>query len=1029
MTKHTPLWLTLGAVATAFAAFALVAADTADAGRGRVKGRGRRHRFFSAQAPSKGRTPATDANGAAAGASRDVAGAAVEGPGRKNTLEGGTAIVLSATRALVANPYRGLAIVDVTNPDAPSVIGSVVLDGSADRVFVSGTTALVVSRSTDAAGGTTRVIAVDLSDEAAPEVTGDVSVAGDLLDVSQSGGELVLVTTSFSYAMYADAPTAGPGADAGGNPGGANGGTPAGDYVNAADNGMVPPGAPRKSARGAQQGDMLPGFWFPWGGDGKVRVARIGQDGTGAPVVHGEAAYDGTVLAQAISGDTAVLVLDRRATYYPGGPVYIMGNTPGASGGDPTNPGVPFSAGTIDLVVVDASAAPAEAGRTAMNDISGVGRLDVTGGVARLLAWANDGSSVLKTFSLAGGVPSALGSAALAAWPESTAFTADRLAFTTTTWNYTGDPTNPDGTKGNTLPAGGVRAEPTVSTTLTVVDLADASNPVVGGAADLAPGWVVSLVPASADVVATTSEWANETQTTHLERVNLTDASAPAVTASASFDGSWYASPNPASSTGDLLLLQGGAVNADGAWNPQALPVSLADGGVAVGAPFDATWIAASAWSAPILALGSADTLKLVDLTDLQNPVQRGSVRLAVNVADLAVVSDSAAACLVTDWVGGTIEIRTVSLPEADALKPLDTVTLGTGDARLFRDGSMLYVLSTNWSTGRGDLTVVDASDPSHLAVRGSLDLASYPGQAFVVNGAMVLVREAWSLVETNETTGKRNAISDPFGRCHTGWLRDELSAVIDIVDLSNPDAPRAARRKRVRWDASGEAMLRGNSLYVPSYQWGPPSPDGYDQVAYGIREIDLTDPLAARVGPLREVPGSLAAATDEAGRVLTVSYGYDDTTGVFDATLQLVDLRSTDWRTRVVAGRRLSGTPGAVVAGDGQAYVATESWNQATGSSEFELAALSLADLNVSSTQDRTRSGWGGTISGNHLFLRSWGWTGSIDAYSLADAAHPALAATAEVDGVGTSIGVAGGKAFVPAGYRGVLSFDLITR
>lgn len=1004
MTKRTPLWLTLGAVATAFAAFALVASDTADAGRGRGRGRGRRHRFFSAQAPAKGRTPATDANGAAAGASRDVAGAAVEGPSRKNTLEGGTAIVLSATRALVANPYRGLAIVDVTDPDAPSVLGSVTLDGSADRVFVSGTTALVVSRSTDAAGGATKIIAVDLADESAPAVTGDVSVTGDLLDVSQSGGDLVLVTTSVNYSMYADM-TAGPG------------GAPTNDYVDAANNGLLPPGAPRKSARGgAAQGDMLPGFWFPWGGDGKVRVARISQGTDGAPVVVGELALDGSVLARSTADDTTVLIVDRRANYYPGGPVYFGGGNSGDNGGETPNPGVPFNAGAIEIVAIDVSGAPAQTGSAAMYDLSGVSSVDVSDGVARLVGWANDGSSVVQTYSLSGGTPVALGSAALAAWPAASVFAGDRFAYTTTEWTYDADPTK----------AGDFVADPTVTTTLSVVDLSDAANPAAGGTTTLTSGWTASLGVAGTDVIATTSEYADGVQTTHIDRVSLADASAPTVSVTVAIDGSFYVTPDTAGAAGELLLLQGGAISDSGAWIPQAIPVSLVNGGLAVGAAFDSQWVAASAWSRPILALGSADSLKLVDLTDISNPVQRGSVRLAVNVADLAVVSDSAAACLVTDWVGGTIEIRTVSLPEADALKPLDTVTLGTGDARLFRDGSMLYVLSTDWSTGRGDLTVVDASDPSHLAVRGSLDLASYPGQAFLVNGAMVLVREAWSLVETNDVTGKTRALPDPFGRCATGWLRDELSAVIDIVDLSDPDAPRAARRKRVRWDASGEAMLRGNSLYVPSYQWGPPSPDGYDQVAYGIREIDLTDPLAARVGPLRDVPGSLVAATDEAGRVLTVSYGFDETTGVFDATLQLVNLRATDWRSRVVAARGLAGTPGAVVAGDGQAYVATESWNQVTGSSEFELAALSLADLNVSSRQDRTRSGWGGTISGNHLFLRSWGWTGSIDAYDLADAGNPVLAATAEVDGVGTSIGVAGGRAFVPAGYRGVLSFDL---
>ena len=69
--------------------------------------------------------------------------------------------------------------------------------------------------------------------------------------------------------------------------------------------------------------------------------------------------------------------------------------------------------------------------RTAMYDLSGVSSVDVSNGVARLLGWANDGSSVIQTYSLAGGTPTALGSAALASWPEASAFAGDRCASPT----------------------------------------------------------------------------------------------------------------------------------------------------------------------------------------------------------------------------------------------------------------------------------------------------------------------------------------------------------------------------------------------------------------------------------------------------------------------------------------------------------------------------------------------------------------------------------------------------------------------
>jgi hypothetical protein len=988
MTSRTPFWLTAAALLTAFA---VVGSDVAEARNRRPRGR-KPHRFLSAPAPSKGRTPAVGADGAPAASARDVAGAAFEGAGRKDVLSGGAAVVLSDGLALVANPYRGLSVVDVSDADAPTVVGSVALQGSADRVFLSGDVALVVSRSWLGTGGRTTVVSVDLADPAHPSILGTAVVDGDLIDASVSGADLVVVTSTGGWGPY-------PMMDGRG-----------GEFAGVAGDVASPAtGAARSAERGVAAGDPAigPGFWFPWSaGEAKARVARVGLDADSKPVVAGVSEAEGTLLAASIDGDDVVLALDR-TIWWSDVPVPVLD--------------APTSEPALVLVDVDASSTTRLDGTTPLAALSGVSALDAEGHVARVMGWAWGGMPQLLTFALGAENPVALGAAELPTWPGASVFSGDHLAYTYSTGS---DPAGEGGAgTGDTKP--GVPEPVTWDgpwAWLATVDLSDPTSPQAGTPVRLGDGWTSTLHAVDGGVVATLGDW-DETPSTEIVRVDLGGSADPQVGAAATLDGSWYASHL----LGDVLLLSGGAYTEEGGYEPQVVPVSLASGGAQVGGAIDAvSWVSAAAWESPILALASADSLRLVDLSDLAAPAARGSVRLAANVADLAVLGDSAAACLVTDYVGGTIEVRTVALPGADPLAPLDVVEVGTGDARLFRDGSMLYVLGTDWRTGGGQLTVVDAADPRDLRVRGSLDLASYPGQAFLVDGALVLLREAWSLVTVDEETGRRRSKTDPFGRCPPGYARDELASVIDVIDLSDPDAPRAAVRRRVRWDYGGEAVLRGTTLYVPSYSWTGTTDEGYDEVAYGVYAVDLDDPMSPRIGRLVAVPGSLVGAADGDGRVLTASYEYDETDFTFTASLNLVDLRAADWRDRVIATRPVEGTIGAVVVGADHAYVATETWDADASASEFALDTLRLSDLGRTSSAPRERSAWGGTISSGTLFLRSWGWTGAIDTFELSDPAAPAAGASAEVDGVGTTVGVAGGRAYVPAGYRGVVGFDL---
>lgn len=1002
-------------VLSAFAGVAALAVLDGDADAKRRPRKPRRPRaFLSEKAPGKSRTPGTDSAGAPAFDARPVAEGAAGGADRMQTTASGVALVLSPTRALVANPWRGLVVVDTSDPDAPTALGSVSLAGSPRRLFAEGDGALVLADVWKDGAATTRVTSIDLSDDANPVVAGTVDVEGALVDATGSAAGVLLLTDDAGWwgPWLAEPARGGGELDLGVMPGGPAGArkAPASGASPTAPDGVV--------------GDVVP--W--WGGSGTTRVATVTVGTGGVPSLGGAVEIEGWRVAFAFDGDTAVVA--RR----PVEPAEGEKPSPLADGMDPATggvvdpePGVPvaWKPSPVELVAVESSpGGPTVVGTTKLAEGVEPIALDLAGPTLRLLASVDWSSWRLATFDVGSGAPSARGALDLAATWGNWAFSGDRFVWTTTVWSYGDDGIGLDPSGGGATPprseAGDVGVPAGPSSSLHVVDLTDPGAPAAGGSLELGTGWVGSLRAVPGGVVLSTT---GESAATTILRVDCTDADVPAVSGTETLPGYWAVDR----SAGDLLLAQGWRENGDRSWTTEAVPFDLSSGGLAGGGAFATDgWIVDAAWSSPLLAVAAAEKLTLVDLTDLGAPDVRGSLRLAVNVTDLEVLDAGTAAALVVDWATGDVEVRTFALPAADALAPLDTLDLGKGDARLFREGDLLHVLATDWRTGGSRLVVVDAGDPADLRERGSLDLATYPGQAFLVGKALVLLREAWTIAPDGTGAKPDPATADAFGACPTRWLRDELTAAIDVIDLSDPDAPRAAGRTRVRWDWGGQAILRDRTLYVPSYvERAVATPYGRDVAySYGVRPIDLSDPLSPRVGPLVAVPGSLVAAADGKGRVLTVQYAWDED-GEAAPALHLVDL-TEPVRARIVATAALAGWPGAVIAADDHVHVTTQSWDAEEGTTRDALTTYSLGDLSVTSTRTRAAGAWGGNLDGGFLFLRTWGWNGAVDAYDLSVPGAPAPAGSIEVDGAADDVEVAGSRAYVAAGYRGVRSLAL---
>jgi hypothetical protein len=992
--------------ALAAASFVVTAVDAQAGGR---PGNRKRHHFRSQPAPAHAKTPAVGADGTTDSTSRaPVAGAALEGGFRQDIVNSGALLAMSSSRALVLNSYRGLTLVDTSDPSAPRVLASVAVDGTGERMFLGTDEVAVVSGAYDATGARTIVTSVVIGD-ASLSVAGKVEFGGSLSDASRVGDELLLVAGDGYYGpiVYMDAASATPG-----------GGPTA--------NGL--PG--RKSMNSATGGVMTPGMMPPWyGGGTKSHVARVRIGADGSPSLLGTLDLDGSVNADAISGTAAVLAL--------------LANDPSSSP-DPTQgtPNGPLGwyAPRIQLVHVtdDASGAPTNAGTLSLDTVSGVAALDLAGSTLRALAYADSGE-IVATFDVSGGAPIALGSVSLPDWPSAFAFSGGAFVYGTTQWNYeVTPPTDPVfdpngvadmfggkpmsgmgpnmmGAKGGPTAAG----VPGPTSALHVIDLSDPASPVAGGSLDLGGGWLSTFVAVPGGVVGTLYGYDDQDGSTTLFRVDLADLAAPSRTGTATLPS--YA--NLGRVLGDLLLVNGGKSDANGSFIPSTQLVDISAGGLVPGGSFAAgSWTTDAARDANVLGLAAYDRLTLVDVSNAADPTVKGEVRFIVNVAGFAALDATTGAALTTDYLGGDVEIRTVRLPAADALAPLDVLKVATGDAQMFASAPFLYVVATDWTTGRASVTVVDATDPSHLTLRGSLDLASYPGQVFFKDKALLLLRESDSLFVTN-AKGKRKAARDAFGRGAKSWLRDSLSAVLDVVDLANPDTPIAAERLRLRWDFSGQAILSGDSLFVASYVDLTGPDDSTGEYSYQIREIDVTDPLKPVAGAAVEVPGTLAAVAGAPHQVLTTDYTWDETTGTTTSTLNLVDL-SLAWQDRVLASRPLDGWAETVTVGGGFAYVVTENWD---GSKQgARLSTFAVSGLVAANAQDRERGAYAGDVRGGCLLLRTWGWTGSMDVYSLAAPGVPAFIASHDVAGLSGDVTVLGGRAYVAGGLYGVESFDL---
>ena len=406
-----------------------------------------------------------------------------------------------------------------------------------------------------------------------------------------------------------------------------------------------------------------------------------------------------------------------------------------------------------------------------------------------------------------------------------------------------------------------------------------------------------------------------------------------------------------------------------------------------------------------------------------------------------------------------TLRVVPIADPDDDRGNPaLVELQIDGTNARMFRNGSFAYIVTTVRSevpcdTGGGPrdpsshcwsyspmVTVADLTDPAHARLRGSTRLPVPEGYGYgygyygdfgwygwygwwegdtmvQVGGDVLAYREYFPRYSYDPATGVSH-------RTDTSLLR--------VIDLANPDAPRLSATTVTSSPDSWWGNLRaiGNTLYASHYDWIDRG--RYGGVRYFVDRIDLSNRAAPRVLSRINVPGLLVGASADERYLYTVDYRWWDAgDGSYHAQNTFNVLQLSGNRAYLQSSTDVNGYLGSVFVQSGRAYFSAEE-DTSTGGVDRSTVRLHALDLtNPSHPVDRagpTQRGWGWLlgVQGDRALVQS-GWGAGVDVYRLADDTAPQLLSFQRTRGWwGSNVSRQGDTMYLASGYWGVQSIDV---
>jgi uncharacterized secreted protein with C-terminal beta-propeller domain len=490
----------------------------------------------------------------------------------------------------------------------------------------------------------------------------------------------------------------------------------------------------------------------------------------------------------------------------------------------------------------------------------------------------------------------------------------------------------------------------------------------------------------------------------------------------------------------------------------------------------------------------SDDRVQSFDIADRDAPAKTADVTLITNVTKSVIVGDHVVR-LANDWWTSSPRVEVTTLADAANPVPLGELDLGSVfdterascyswsyPRELLANDSYAYLIYDTYAYSEGyeeaktqiSVVVIDVSDPTtptfvakHSITRsGDTFAGSYYGYGYG------LASSGSAVAQIGSTIGLLSSTSEC---ANPECTRSNTRSFVDVVDLSNPSAPRSTSLRVPVGLGNTGLVTSGNVIALSHYA---AADSAGNAVRFFLDRIDVSDPASPELLAPKNIPGSLLAFDAAEDGVITVDYeavtersaesgkcyekygynaqfDYDDevnytgpgTCYAIQQSLKLVRLSSV---IPIVQGSYDLG-PGQYVGpaatGDDRTFVTLQNPSYYYGPGYFGegyglgwgvvqdvdmpvivLAGLRSGDFAAGEVAVAGGDYWSASAiqaSGKRVIL-STGWRGQLSVVDGSNAASPELVKEVKIHGYVSDLDVAGSEAVVSLGQDGVEVIDL---
>jgi hypothetical protein len=345
--------------------------------------------------------------------------------------------------------------------------------------------------------------------------------------------------------------------------------------------------------------------------------------------------------------------------------------------------------------------------------------------------------------------------------------------------------------------------------------------------------------------------------------------------------------------------------------------------------------------------------LQVIDADDMDNPEITAQLELCTDIKDLAIIDDYAVQLVDTWWdEDNRYKFRVVDEDDPDGYPPDHELNIGNPDyCLMYTNGDMVYLFTSDYEyyydyydtysepTYESAVTIYDFSDPLNPQERGSLELPFYIGYYYrsPYVGYMPTDNYYWYYSPSDLLQMDGNYFVYHPGSSYyyydyyygTNEVKDgtgeesDYNERIYIADLSNPDDPQSLPEYEFDTFSIQNMNVRGRMVYYTDLETISNEEYGYGwtDAKYYLGRIDLTDPYNPNELDLVNIPGTFVDANNDGSVIYTLSTWFeteDEVTTQFQ-TFNVLTL-SYDIAT-LKSAIQVDGTIRSIYIEDGLAY------------------------------------------------------------------------------------------------------------